>query len=496
MKDKQFRLNLLSAPIAYGVVLVADLLVSRLLLIHYGSAYHGLFSSVNRIFTYLALAEAGIGTATIHALYGPIADRDQAAIGQILSASRSSYLRCGILYFLGVVAVSIVLPGVLDTDLPTPVIGGMVFFQGVAGVLQFVFCATATNYLTAAGKNYVNSRIHLGLSLLTCGTKILLCVLDLSPLLICLVTVPINGLQCLIYWRYLSKTLPGIHRKTPHIRLPQRTYFMIHELSGVVFSATDTVVLSLFCGLEAASIYAVYAMVTSALRTAIGQIFQGTKYLLGKAFLSARETGVQFLDAYNALFIGLNFALYTVALVLLPSFVELFTAGVDGVSYALPYLPLLLVLVELLSACRTADGEIIRLAQHARQTLGRSMAEAAVNLLLSLLFVQFWGIYGVLLGTVAALLYRVNDMILYVAHRLLHRKAREQYRIYIGNFLLFFLLSCTRCALPPINSFGQLVALAIPLTVGALVLYGLLNILLCPALRQIIGQYGRKERNK
>ena len=81
----------------------------------------------------------------------------------------------------------------------------------------------------------------------------------------------------------------------------------------------------------------------------------------------------------------------------------------------------LFVVVELLSSCRIIDNEVIRIALHARQTTARTILEAAINLSLSLVLVQAIGIYGVLLGTIIAIFYRSNDIVLYTNHRILKR---------------------------------------------------------------------------
>ncbi len=70
----------------------------------------------------------------------------------------------------------------------------------------------------------------------------------------------------------------------------------------------------------------------------------------------------------------------------------------------------------------------ISFAQHFRQTQWRSVLESGINLSVSICAVlllrgrtELSGIYGVLIGTIAALLYRSNDMILYANRRILHR---------------------------------------------------------------------------
>ena len=47
------------------------------------------------------------------------------------------------------------------------------------------------------------------------------------------------------------------------------------------------------------------------------------------------------------------------------------------------------------------------------------------------------GIYGVLLGTIIALLYRMNDIIIYANKKILNRSPWKTYRILLTYFLIF-----------------------------------------------------------
>ena len=60
-----------------------------------------------------------------------------------------------------------------------------------------------------------------------------------------------------------------------------------------------------------------------------------------------------------------------------------------------------------------------------------------INIGVSLLGVFLWGIYGVLIGTIAALLFRANAMIIYANKKILHRSPWKTYRRWLVNLALF-----------------------------------------------------------
>ena len=61
----------------------------------------------------------------------------------------------------------------------------------------------------------------------------------------------------------------------------------------------------------------------------------------------------------------------------------------------------------------------------------------AINIIVSLIGVLAWGIYGVLIGTIAALLFRANAMIIYANKKVLHRRPWKTYRRWLVNLALF-----------------------------------------------------------
>ena len=89
MNKKKLSKNLIITFLTYAFLLLANIVVSKLILITYGSEMNGLLSSINQIFSYVALLEAGIGTATITALYKPITVGDNERISEVYSASNA-----------------------------------------------------------------------------------------------------------------------------------------------------------------------------------------------------------------------------------------------------------------------------------------------------------------------------------------------------------------------------------------------------------------------
>ena len=478
MKDRKAIMNALSSALTYGILLVFSIGSSKFVLVEFGSEANGLLSSVNQLFAYIALLEAGIGTATIRALYQPIADKSPIDIADVLSASRSYYRSCAKWYFLAVVIVSILWPFLLETTIPFGTIWAVIFLQGISGVITFWFSSTVVNYLVASSRNYVNNNLHVVFTLLTYVIKIAICLSGLSIVTISAAMIGLNILKCLLYYLYLKKNCPEffIYRKPNKALLKQRKSFLVHEISGVIFSSTDTVILSVFCGLNEASVYAVYSLVFNALRSIIGQMFTGTNYILGTAYSQGLNKYTPIHDNFNRIYVCAVFAIFTIAYIMILPFISLYTNGIADIDYMDSALPIMFVAIELLSACRIVDGQLIKNALHAKQTINRSIVEAIINLVISIIAVQYLGIYGVLLGTIVAMLYRTNDIIVYANKHILKRRSIKEYVLYGGNIGIFFLfVVAERMIHIVVDTYLQLFWVAIGVSLVVLMVYAVIN---------------------
>ena len=178
----------------------------------------------------------------------------------------------------------------------------------------------------------------------------------------------------------------------------------------------------------------------------------------------------------------------TVCYLLTPSFIGLYTAGITDIAYLDPYLPMLFCLCNLFSCSRSTENNLISLAFHATQTIPRAIAEAVINLSVSILLVWKLGIYGCLLGTLAALLYRTNDIIIYGNKTILGRSPRRSYITVLSYFALFFLIVFLgRFWAPHITGYATFFLWGIILTPISLAVYYTLGFLANPVSARFVG---------
>ena len=498
MKFKRGLKNIFFSLLTQVVLLILGLVVPRLFVRNYGSGVNGLFSSITQLMGYVALLEAGIGAATVQALYKHVANKDRDGISSVLSATRTYYRRVSLYYLLCVIGLSVIYPMLIDTgDIPFEFMGlsggiyvkiavGLVtLLAGVAGVVNFYFQATLKQLLTAEGRGYVNSNITLVIELLMAATKISLIYLGANIVIIQFGYMLVNLFQLALFSVYFKKKYYWVNldAKPDFGSIKQKSAFLIHQISLLIFSSTDTLVISMAGkqGLIYASIYTVYNYVIHALQKICFNINNSLIFILGITYHENKEEYTKLHDAYNTYYIAFMFSAISVCYLLFRPFIQIYTAGFDA-EYDLPYLPFLFCVIQLLSSVRTVSSNLINIAGHAKPTVPRTIVEAAINLVVSLILVWPLGIYGVLLGTVIALLYRSNDIIIYTTKHILKRGYMKSYKPVFINFALFGLVVLAeKVVVPEIADFGTFFLFALIYGIVVVPIYFVINSLLSPA---------------
>ncbi len=458
---KKTSYNIIFGILGQVVTLVLGLVLPRLRIVSFGSEVNGLLSSVNQIYTYLALLEAGVGSATIQALYRPTATDNKDDINAILSATNSYYKKTGKIYFACVFLFAIIYPLVVKTDIDWWVIVSVILLNGMGNVLSYFFQGKYKLLLQAEGKQYIITNLATFVTFGSGIAKIVLISLGFGVISLQVIYFVVHVIQVLYFAIYMSKKYKWINLKVkPNLEaISQKNSVMVHQLTQLAFYNSDALILTAFCGLEMVSIFSVYNMVTEMVSTLINNLNNGFSYRLGQLYNSQKERFIQLYTTYERYYTACSFALYGTAYICLRSFIAIYTKGAD-IDYNLEYLPIMFITVKLLISGRAPSGFVISYAGHFKQTQNRAIIETVINLGVSITAVQFVGIYGVLIGKLAALAYRANDMIIYTNKKLIGRSPLYTYAywgIYLAIFSLIILFE--KFVNFPVNNYFQLILL-------------------------------------
>lgn len=473
-KSQKIKYNLIVGFGGQILTIALGILLPRLVLTNYGSEVNGLINSVVQIYTYIGLLEAGIGTATAQALYRTIGLNDKKQTNAVLAATNRYYTKTGILYVLAIGIFSAVYPFLINSDIPNISIILIIICNGVDSVMGFFVQRKYFLLLQAEGKGYIESLLVTLANVLKNIMKIVLIVCGFDVVAVQIVAVFISLLLIICLVIYIKRNYKWIDLKVEpdYASISQSKNVLVHQFSALVFNNTDTIILTVFCGLMVVSVYSMYAMLLGMISTVLGIVVNSLVFAMGQSFHVDRKKFLQLYDAYELCYMTLVFALFSVANFFILPFIRCYTAGITDISYVDQYLPLLMITTYLLSCGRSAPSQVINIAGHFKNTQFRSLFESFLNISISLVAVQFWGIYGVLIGTIVALLYRANDMILYANHKILNCSAWNTYKRWLVNAAVFIaILFINTYITVDLSSIGAIILFFIPYTLCTSVIF-------------------------
>lgn len=469
------------------------IIIPRLFIVNYGSEVNGLLSSIRQIYVYLALLEAGVGDASVIALYGPIGRKDHRATNEILAATHHYYRKIGILYAACVVVMSLVYPLLLDTTIPYQVCCMVILLQGSGSVISYLFQGKYNMLLRVDNRNYVTINLGTLTTVLTDGCRIILLMMGRSIVAVQTTYLVFNLLKMLYIAWYIRKNYPWIDLSVkPNFQaISQKNAVLVHQISSLVFSHTDVLILTFVSGLKTVSIYSMYATIYGMVSNIVTIASNSVQSVLGQTFHNDRARYIKLQDTFETYFLSLVFSLYAVASVFILPFMKLYTDGTD-INYIDWKLPVLFGAYQLLTYGRTSSNFVISFAGKFKETQWRAWLETIINLVVSFVCVFEFGIYGVLAGTIAALLYRANDIIIFANKVILNRSPWPTYRRWLINLLIFVIMVAVFTNLPlRMDSYFWLILNAVWVAIIIMAVFFGVNSIIEPMARDIAMKYLR-----
>lgn len=471
--------NFITGFLSQAIIIIVGLIVPRIVLTSFGSDTNGLINTVSQVFMYMALLEAGISQAATNSLYKPFKDNDQNSVSFVASTAKKQYRKTTIVYGFAVLLMAFVLPFFVKTSNEYWIVFAVVLFEGLTNVISFYFINIWYCILNACGKTYVNNAFNVVSRLACYAIKIVLASLRVNIAIIQICYFGISLLKLLFYYIYFKKRFGWLNLKVDvgKNKLPYKNDFVVTEISSVIFQSTDMIVLSIFVSTMLSSVYSIYNLVFVALSTLLNGVYASLVYLLNQAYISDLEKYKKMHDVFNSFFVGTMTVLMCVTYFLIIPFVKMYTSGVNDIDYINKWYPLLFCLINLLSWCRYPQTNLTGISGNAKKVAICSIVEAAVNLVLSILLVNFFGIIGVLIATLVSLPIKVVYSNYLCEIKIMKRKPFKTILIFSSNFMIFGLTVLLYEILPnfSISNYLEFIEYGVTLTISYFVIVFSIN---------------------
>ena len=143
------------------VTLLVPFVIRTIMIKTLGAAYLGLSNLFASILTVLSLAELGIGSAMVYAMYRPIAEGNKAAVSGLLNLFRRLYGIVGTVILAGGLGLMPVLPRLIHGGVPDGLNLYIIYLLSLANaVFSYFFGAYKSALVTALQRSDLYSIVH------------------------------------------------------------------------------------------------------------------------------------------------------------------------------------------------------------------------------------------------------------------------------------------------------------------------------------------------
>lgn len=435
-KNKRVVLNIISGLSYQIAIAVFGLIIPRLYLVSFGSDVNGLNSTIKNIFAYLALLEAGVGLSAQYALYGPVAEGKTDDINAILSATRRFYLKSSVIYTVLTVAFALIYPLIIKTSLSYFTVCVIILLYGIPGIILFSLRGKYNAFLEVEGKRYIISWLSTITFILSNVLRLAFLMISDNLLLIqatyCLPSV----IQVLFVILYVRKHYDWIDwkAKPDYSALSQKGSVLVHQISNCIFSNTDTIIISFMCGMNYASVYAIYSLFFANFQKIVTSFSNGLTFKFGQMYQIEKKRFDREFSQYESVFYMFLFWAYTVITAFLMPIIRLYTGGVaDAEIYDNVWILILFAMWTVMSGIEIPLIQLQSIAGKFDDTRNQALIEMMINIVLSLIITWKLGMSGCLIATIIALLYRINAMVIYISKYILERSCLKSFKKILVN---------------------------------------------------------------
>lgn len=400
MRTKKSIYNFISDVLPFFILGILSFIRIRFIISNYGSDVNGYMQLITQIFSYLALAEAGFGTAVIYKLYKPLADKDQKTISSIVKGSKTIFKRIALIMTIGSLIIAFLIPLFINKGSLTNSFIIIIFLLYTINYLIEYFLVYPYTSLLQADQNQYIFNIYRNVIKVIFGVlELVLMTFKVNLMLIILINILFTTCYIALVLRKTKKMYPWLDKEAK----PDTSAFkmtkdvMIHKLSSLVFSKTDPIILSTF-SLNYVTLYTSYNYIADFITTIVSKLYNALRASYCNIVVSKNDnTDQKYFDMFLAFsFFIACFCCVTFRVTVNP-FVKILWLGDDyslgeGIILIFSLIMLGRIIINPIYVARDSKG----LYQESKWF---TLFQALLNLVLSLILVQKWDIFGVLLAT-------------------------------------------------------------------------------------------------
>lgn len=408
MRTKKSAINMITALISQFVIILLGFISRRVMIDSIGVEYLGINGLMNNILTILSLAESGVGTAMVYALYKPLADNDIPKIRALMNFYKNTYRAlAGLTALIGLSILPFLDFFMKDNTVKNAALIYLMFlFSSVCSYL-YSYKISMNN---ADQNKYLSTIFNTVTQILVLVVKVLILYLTKNYILFLSIDIGSTLVKNIIFSRMMDKRYPYLKDKTK-VKLDDETRESLYtnikslffgKIGYILSTSSDNLVISSMISVKTVGLYSNYTTLTASVSGFVGVFISSISASVGN--LMAKESKERVYEVYKvSAFI--NFWLYGFSAICLFCLSEPFVALWLGEQYILGKDVLFLIVFNFLLGGLIAPIDSIKSAAGLyKPDRFIPIVAAIVNLIISIVLVKPLGLSGVFIGTIVSTL--------------------------------------------------------------------------------------------
>lgn len=397
-------LNIIAGLGGYAVNTIIGLVCRMVFTRTLSAEYLGIGGLFTNILTMLSLAELGVGSAIVYALYKPLAEGNTRKTASLVKFYGQCYRVIGLL--VGVIGIALVpfLPQlIVEPNIKESIylIYGLYLFNAASSY----FFSYRSSLIMAAQQNYIVTGTNYVVTIVQSILQIIW-LLNTHEYVGYLIIQCVGGLVYNVLISYIAKRkfpyiagaqIAPLEKKERKGLIQNVKALVIWKLSGLLLNSTDNIIITYFNGLSTVGLSSNYTLLSTTLNTLLNQVFGGITASVGN--LNAVESKEKKLHMFKVLNLA-NFWLFGWASIGIFAVSSDIVRFMFGEGYVLPQeIPFVIALNFYMVGMQSAVWTYKNTMGLFRQGRYLLIVTAAINLVCSMLLGRCWGLFGILLAT-------------------------------------------------------------------------------------------------
>jgi Membrane protein involved in the export of O-antigen and teichoic acid len=375
-----------------------------------GSEYAGITSLFSSILQVLNLTELGFSSAVVYALYGPVAKNDDGKVCALLKFFKKIYNICGVVILSVGIVICPFIKHLISGSYPDNINIYVIFiFLLINTSISYLFCGYKSVIFIAHQRDDVTSKTQILANLLMyCMQFFFLLIVSNYNLFIIsmLVGTLFNNILMNVYAKkmYPSIICKGTISEKERKQLYSNVGALFgHQLDMVIITSADNIVISAFIGLQVLTIYNNYYYIVSAVLNMLIMIANSFVASIGNSIVvDNREKNYRDFISFTYSLGMINVIASLLMIVLYQDFMKIWMGTEMSFQFSTV---LLLVISFYIRQFRRSVLTYKNAAGVWNLDRYKPYVAATVNLGLNIFLVNIIGINGVIISTIASMVF-------------------------------------------------------------------------------------------